>query len=410
MLAVSLHVAGLTVLTAFASLAAAQTPNVSLLIDQPYYYDLTQSLDIRALLPYVSLRKGAAFQWGSTYSYPAATEANWTSEKFSTFWNHIVAGNDCKWYATEPERQDFTLSACEGVSQYAAAHYATFRGHNTFWHNQLPAWLPGNITAYDLVNNVIPTHVSTEIKALGWNVTSWDVTNELISDTATYNMTSLECVLNADRWPTVTYDGGSTPLVTNLSFAYAAWETALLYDPGKLVYNDYSTGAQDAKTECVFKLIADLNQNASIPYNRMGVGFQSHVGAQEGYFVPKAELETTFARLAELGVDALVTEMDLWIQANDTINQRYQAAIWGDYLDACLYASNCVEFINWDNRDDTSWITPGDGHGVAMATLFDMYGNPKPVTYEIMARFAYYAQGGPELCASALGTESCTLY
>jgi endo-1,4-beta-xylanase len=73
--------------------------------------------------------------------------------------------------------------------------------------------------------------------------------NELISDTATYNMTSYECVLNADRWPTYTYDGGDVPLVTNLSFAYSAFGTALKYDPGKLVYNDYSTGGQDAKTE-----------------------------------------------------------------------------------------------------------------------------------------------------------------
>jgi hypothetical protein len=79
----------------------------------------------------------------------------------------------------------------------------------------------------------------------------------------------------------------------------------------------------------------------------MGVGFQSHVGAQEGYYVPKAQLETTFARLNALGVEALITEMDLWIQANDTINQRYQAAIWGDYVDACLYAENCNEFISW---------------------------------------------------------------
>ncbi|EJT98312.1 glycoside hydrolase [Dacryopinax primogenitus] len=378
---------------ALASVASAQTPNVSLLIDNPFYYDLTRSLNVRSLLPFVSARKGAAFHWGSTYSPPSTAETNWTSEVFLTYFAHMRAENLCNGF---PIR-------CGALRNFP---------HNTFWHNQLPAWLPGNVTAYDLVHNVIPLHVGTEIKALGWNVTSWDVTNELISDTATYNMTSWECVQNADRWPTVTYDGGSTPLVTNLSFAYATWQTALMSasPETRLSYNDYSTGAQDAKTECVFKLIADLNANASIPYNRMAVGFQSHVGAQPGYFVPKAELEITFARLAALGVESMVTEMDLWIQANDTVNQRYQAAIWGDYLDACLYASNCYEFINWDNRDDTSWILPGDGHGVAIATLFDMYGNPKPVTYEIMARFARYAEGAAEMCATALGTESCTVY
>jgi endo-1,4-beta-xylanase len=169
----SVPLVGLAALSGLVQLALAQTPNVSLLIDNPYYAAYTKSLNVREVLPLVSLRKGQFFNWGSTYSYPQANETTWTSEKFYTFWNHIVAENDCKWYATEPERGDFTLEACEGVSQYAAEHGATFRGHNTFWHNQLPAWLPGNVTAYDLVNNVIPTHVSTEIKALGYNVTSW---------------------------------------------------------------------------------------------------------------------------------------------------------------------------------------------------------------------------------------------
>jgi len=234
------------------------------------------------------------------------------------------------------------------------------------------------------------------------------VTNELIGDSVTANMTAWECVQSADRWPTVTKDGSSVPLVTNLSFAYAAWSTALKYDPGRLVYNDYSTGnTNNAKTECVFKLITDIHENAGIPYNRMGVGFQSHIGAQPGYFVPKAQLEATFSQLAAMGVDALITEMDMWIPSNTTAALRYQAAIWGDYLDACLYANNCHEFINWDTRDDTSWIKPGPGHGVAMATLFDVNGNPKPVYYELLARFERYAAWKPEMCATALGVDQC---
>ena len=73
-------------------------------------------------------------------------------------------------------------------------------------------------------------------------------------------------------------------------------------------------------------------------------------------------------------------------------------------LQACLFASNCNEFINWDTRDDESWL------GVdAIATLHDKNGDPKPAAYEVAARLKRFAAGAAELCATALGTESCKI-
>jgi endo-1,4-beta-xylanase len=46
---------------------------------------------------------------------------------------------------------------------------------------------------------------------------------------------------------------------------------------------------------------------------------------------------------------------------------------------------------------------------LTLPQLFDLNGNPKPVTYEVMARLARYATGAPELCATALGTGECTV-
>jgi GH35 family endo-1,4-beta-xylanase len=60
--------------------------------------------------------------------------------------------------------------------------------HNTFWHNNLPSWLPGNITATDLVQNVIPSHVKNVIFGMGKNLTSWDVMNEIIGDNVNRSM------------------------------------------------------------------------------------------------------------------------------------------------------------------------------------------------------------------------------
>ncbi|KAJ7487995.1 glycosyl hydrolase family 10-domain-containing protein, partial [Mycena latifolia] len=348
---------------------------------------------LRSVLASVAARKGQTFHFGSTWdtSYSSA-QASWMTTTYNTFFNHIVAENGCKWDATEPSRGTSSLTQCLGAQSYAAARGASFRGHNTFWHSQTPSWLPGSITASDLVTNVIPQHVQQEIQGMGANVTSWDVMNEIVGD--------------GNDWPTKTADGSGTNLVTDLSFVHAAFSTALQFAPAsaRLALNDYNTGGNDAKTACMFAVLADINANAGVPYNRLAVGFQSHISAAPGQFSAKSDLANNFAKLAALGATAMVTELDIKLSSATSANERYQAAIWGDYLDACLYASNCFEFINWDARDDMSWI------GAAGAgTLFDTNGNPKPAAYEVAARLQRYASGADELCATALGTSQCTV-
>jgi endo-1,4-beta-xylanase len=83
----------------------------------------------------------------------------------------------------------------------------------------------------------------------------------------------------------------------------------------------------------MFQLLADINANAGVPYNRLAVGFQSHVTAAPYQFSSKADLEANFAKLAALGANAMITEIDIKISGTDSADERYQAAIWGDYLD-----------------------------------------------------------------------------
>jgi hypothetical protein len=182
-------------------------------------------------------------------------------------------------------------------------------------------------------------------------VTSWDVVNEIVGDGVSSGMTALQCVQQKNVWPTVTSDGSGKTFATDLGFVRAAFKTALQYAPAsaRLAINDYNTGsANAAKTQCMFPILADIVANAGVPYNRLAVGFQSHVSASAGGFVGKADLESTFAKLAALGANAMITELDIKLSGTDSADERYQAAIWGDYLDACLYASNCFEFINWE--------------------------------------------------------------
>ncbi|KAG8842842.1 hypothetical protein FRB96_004704, partial [Tulasnella sp. 330] len=288
-------------LTALASPVFA-APTVSLLID--HGYPSTGTLNIKSVLTSVSTRKGSAFHFGSTYDTYTAAQSFQTSV-FSTFFNHVVAENGCKWDATEPTRGTSDLTECQAVQSFATAHSNSFRGHNTFWHSQTPSWLPGSITASDLVTNVIPQHVQQEIQGMGASVTSWDVVNEIVGDGVSSGMTALQCVQNKGDWPTKTSDGGSTNLVTDLSFVHAAFSTAYQYagSSTRLAINDYNTGSTNAKTACVLTVLKDIQANTNIPYNRLAVGFQSHVSTSS--FTPKAQLKSSFSDLAALGVNAM---------------------------------------------------------------------------------------------------------
>lgn len=92
-------------------------------------------------------------------------------------------------------------------------------------------------------------------------------------------------------------------------------------------------GGSDAKTACMFTVLADIQSNTSIPYSRLGVGFQSHISATPGGFYTKSALAATFSKLATLGASAMITELDIKLSGTTSADERYQAAIWGDYLD-----------------------------------------------------------------------------
>jgi endo-1,4-beta-xylanase len=131
-----MSLASFVLLAVVASPAFAQTPTVSLLIDLAGYSS-SGTLNLKSTLQSVSARKGASFHFGSTYE-ASYTETAWMNNIYSTFFNHMVAENSCKWASSEPSRGTSSLSACQAVQSFAASTGNSFRGHNTFWHNQLP--------------------------------------------------------------------------------------------------------------------------------------------------------------------------------------------------------------------------------------------------------------------------------
>ena len=123
------------VLIAVIAAPVLSVPTVDLLID--HGYATSGDIDLRTVLAAVASRKGQAFRFGSTYNTDGV-DASFTTDVFDTFFNHAVAENECKWDATEPSPGTSDLTECLAVQRFAAASNASFRGHNTFWHSQLP--------------------------------------------------------------------------------------------------------------------------------------------------------------------------------------------------------------------------------------------------------------------------------
>ncbi|KAJ7071838.1 hypothetical protein B0H15DRAFT_957462 [Mycena belliarum] len=82
--------------------------------------------------------------------------------------------------------------------------------------------------------------------------------------------------------------------------------------------------------------------------------------------------------------------------------QATHKAQW-EYLDDCIDAPNCFQFINWDARDDLAGSAPRARVGPGR-TLFDTNGNLTAAAHEVAARLQRCASGADQLCATALGS------
>ncbi|KAJ7940829.1 glycoside hydrolase superfamily [Mycena leptocephala] len=403
--------------------AASFTPNVSLLTDLPQFQNLGK-MTVRSVLKTINDKKlkGSTFYFGSTLADPSVAPQNaaWTSARFEDTFNLAVAENNCKWFSNEPEEGVFNLTACSSLRDFAFQHGTAFRGHNTLWHNQRPDWLannPLNFTVAQLNKTIIPNAVQSVIEGLGNRLVSWDVVNEALTDGATPGMSVTECVVNAARWPNFAIDGNaSSPVLfpdssfLNTAFLNADKARKKIGSNLQLFYNDYNgfggNFPSQAKTECAFNMLAQLKRSG-VPVD--GMGIQSHYSANPGAFPSKESSHFTMDRLKSMGLNGAITEMDCWLPDNTTESLRWQASIFGDILDSCLFSQNCNEFILWDPRDDESWLDSIASDGVHMGTLFDASGNPKLPYFEVLARLVNFAKGGAEPCATSGGTSVCIL-
>ncbi|TKA46661.1 hypothetical protein B0A54_02494 [Friedmanniomyces endolithicus] len=258
--------------------------------------------------------------------------------------------NIMKYEFTEPEAGVFNYTGAEEFLTAAAGK--AIRCHNLIWSSELPTfitnptvnWTNATLTA------ALRRHVTTLVEHFGDRCYSWDVVNEAFSDNPA-----------GAYAPNIWYDTIGPAYVVE---AFQAASDAVRANnlAVKLYYNDYNIEFLGNKSYAAQALVKDLkNRNIQID----GVGLESHFIA--GETPSKAAQQANMEAFTALGVDVVVTELDVRLNLPPTVATEAQQVV--DYYNtvaACVAVPRCVGIVVWDFDDTYSWIPgtfPGQGYG-----------------------------------------------
>src|SRR5579883_503313 len=280
--------------------------------------------------------------------------------------NMVTPENAMKFDQTEPEQDVYTFAAADRIVAFAQAHSMQVRGHNLVWYENLPDWLTQGHFSREQLMTILHDHITTVVSHYAAQVNIWDVVNEGIDDKGN---------LRDSFWLRAL-----GPQYIDLAFRWAHEDNP----QAKLFYNDYGGEGLGRKSDAIYNLVKGLLQR-KVPIS--GVGLQMHISLDNAP-APSAVI-ANMKRLAALGLQAQITEMDVAVQ-NDTrpMSARLaaQAGIYANMLHACLSVHQCTAFVMWGFTDRYSWIPQITGHPDA-PLIFDTDYRPKPAYYALASAF-----------------------
>ena len=310
--------------------------------------------------------------------------------------------NEMKMAVLQPQRGIFDFRDADELVAFAKQHHKAVHGHALVWGLQLPLWLIDHGISDDLGLRLPPlavpslplsppldtldsglnelltaltgwdrdellaimrTHVDTVMRHFGDDVGEWDVVNEPLDENGNLQNNVWRRFIGPD-------------------YVEQALRAARAANPhAKLFINEYAVEGPSAKQEGLVRLVRDL-KSRNVPLD--GVGLQYHTNLIGPW--DEQAIATTMRRLAALGVEVEITEMDVGTTPLDgSPAQRLarQAQVYGDAARACNAVAACTRFSSWGFTDRFSWLGPP-----AIALPFDVQYRPKPAADAIRAAFA----------------------
>lgn len=302
---------------------------------------------------------------GAALSTKHLGEAEYASNALE--FDYVTAEDEMKWDATEPTRNQFSFTKGDQILDFATRNGMKVKGHTLVWYNQLPSWVSGISDATEL-RSVMVNHIQGVMLHYKGKVAAWDVVNEAWDDTD----------------PTKLRDSVFSRILgkTYIDDAFTAARAA---DPSaKLFYNDYATDGLGAKANSVYEMVKDLKAR-NIPID--GVGMQMHWRVM-GSTLTAAEFASNMQRLVDLGVEVVISEMDVQLCKGGTFEE--QSARFHDMVAACVAQPKCTAVTFWGITDKYSWLNARTDLGCAAGVtprplLWDDNYNKKPAYSGVMA-------------------------
>ena len=292
--------------------------------------------------------------------------------------NMVVAENEMKIDALQPNRGEFSFYNADRLVDFAARHDMDVRGHTLVWHSQMPKWMSADgyqndkgYTRSELLK-IMENHITTVMKHFKGKVVEWDVVNECLDDNQSVVYSNPNgYTLRPSVWKTVIGE----------EFLDSAFAYARRADPDvKLFINDYGVELQGrAKAQAYYNLIKKL-KGRGVPID--GVGLQSHLTLGE---LDSTAFDNNVKRYAALGLECIVTELDISVQNTGSLTDlERQGAEYRTIANILLHYNHCPDLLVWGVKDDMSWR-----EGAPL--LFDSELTPKPAFFSLRDAFSRHA-------------------
>ncbi len=285
--------------------------------------------------------------------------------------SYVTCENEMKWGSIEPNRGQFDFEPANDVVEFAQQNGMRIKGHALVWHNQLPAWVQNLTNAAD-ARTAMLDHIAAVVGEYRGEIEAWDVVNEVWQNEETW----------VDGQPALR-DYVFTRLLGD-SFIDEAYRAARDADPdAKLYYNDYRAEGLNAKSDAIYGMVRGMVERG-VPLD--GVGLQMHQGAPNGV-IPLAEIVANMQRLADLGLEVVISETDIHRCAGQTPEEQRQE--YHDIVAACVAQPACRAITFWGVGDAYSWLRDEDDTGCAAGEdpaglLWDAAWNKKPAYYGVL--------------------------
>ena len=290
---------------------------------------------------------------------PARADAAYLRVFTETF-DTLAAENATAMAVVQPERGDFDFAQLDALVALAELTDKRVRAA-LIWDLVLPTWLTDEPLPREEVREILGDHVRTLVERYRGRVDEWIVVNEPLDD-----------------------DGSLTRSVwleaLGERYIADAFRIARRADPAATLILNEIAAERGEKFEGLLRLSRNLVRD-DVPVD--AVGLQNHTNTQN--FPSREILADDLARIASLGLDAQITEMDVELDTDrpEASELRRQADAYRAAARACVQARRCTGFTVWGVTDPHSWKG-----AASKALLFDAEGEPKPAARAVLGVLA----------------------